>query len=1349
MAELQLEIELPNGKRLMVPLDRARTLRLGSHRECEVSLPYEGVQPLHCGVRWHQERFELIAAKQVQTVELNGKPVASAPLAANDRFTIGSLRVRVVAPGASTLQLAPLEEVPARKAGTAGAPEVPQGSALPDMSPGAKGVARAGAGDSQLGLAPLEAADHPTHQPKRQAAPQAPPSAPKLAGQLELAPLEEAEGKAAPTRATPAAPGASNRPTPPAGAAPGSAEPAAGKGGAPSLSAVPKWSTTPAGTSSAAGKGMAQPPKKRLPEQPAQQASKADLPLEAAKPVGSAPAQSADLAPAVEPATPRERSIPGATAGKPLTPAKPGSAKPAPHATPAAPSKTTTGQAGGPPKTPTQPSSAAPQAAGRSAGSSSTIDAFFDDALTGGADLTSLSFDEPSSPPAGTLGDPLAADVGMEPLGAAATAAAAPGLGQPAGKDRPRRTGLWLGVSAAIFAVLLLGGGGMWWLISRPSPEERLSSALAAYNAGRFADADKQLGRYLESYPHAPEGAKLRVKRAVARIKTLADGRKWEEYLRVCGEWLPGLALQAADEADREQLADVVLQSAEALTSEAAQGEGSEALLAQAQAALRLCGFLPLDGQQSRREEVERRFAGVRRQVSGGRALREAVEQLKRLAAAPGEGDPYAVRRALVHRYPELAASPELLAALQGVAERLAARVTFNNEVPSKRPSKAPRPRATVTFASSGAAAGTVENAAVVFCESHGTLYGLDPATGRLVWRRYVGDAALSAELPHATTGRRENAPPRELVLWDEAAGRLVRLQAANNKVVWESTLEGRAFSPVRLGDMWLVAQPSGRLLLFDHKTGTCQGAFAFPQQLACEPGIDPQRGRAYLLAEDSYLYVLDLNARRCVHAVYVGHAPGAAAWPPLLLSDRHLIVASDWGKTLKIYQVEQDRLSLRAQRDVGAELTDAPLVAHQSLWLATRIGVERCQIEDDSPQVLADGGRWKLAEHATLLPLLTPAADGVWVGGDGYALIRLPQAGTDAPGAGEQPLAPTVLADCVALRPLLALPDGALAVVARDKQAGFEAAAIDAAGQLRWQVQLAQPLVCPPVLDDQGATLRGADAAGRVYSISLATLAGDLVLDQPEMLLAEGRLPMTASVLGFEGGVWVAGWDRTLLSVSGRDGPRVQVELSARLVYPLVRWGDHVLALLEGGTLWVGDPKTLRGVASLGLDATGSGGGVWEFAAATGGKRLLLSDAAGRWWRCEWSAGAPGAVEAAELSAPPAWATVRPQWGPVLSGGMLIMAADDALLCAAPDGEVSWRYELAGRSPIGAAAVKGRLLVAFASGEVVELDFKQGHERAAWHTGEALAHGPLLTQRGVLVATPDGSLLLWERKEK
>ncbi len=1345
MAELQLEIELPDGKRLVVPLDRARTLRLGSHRDCEVTLPYEGVQPLHCGVRWHRDRYELIASKQVQTVELNGKAVASAPLAANDRFTIGSLQIRVVAPGASTLQLAPLEDASGVKQKT-DAPHAAQHASATAATPTGAATGRAGAGDSQLGLAPLEDAKHPAaSQAARPPSAKSAPSAPKTpAHELELAPLEETETKPAHQPSGPGGQaGAGRQPQGPASpAAP--AQPSASKGATLRPSGGSQWSSSPPPAATKGGTAKGQPPKKLLPQQPAQQSAQEEkteqLPRQpaAAKPdvPGKAPAT-------VKPASPTTPTSPGTAAspGKPVPPAKSQSpGKPAASGGPSAVAKSGSAQPGGQSRS----GAAAPQAPGRMGGATSAIEALFEDALPAGTDLAALSFDEPSTPAAAAGSSP-AMHAGLDPLAAADTAIAEPALKPPAGRQGPRRTGFWLVVAGSVLALCAAGGGGVWWLATRPSPEERLQAALAAYESGKLAEADRELGRYLEARPNVPEAPKLRVKRAVAQLKTLVDGRRWDEYLRVCDELLSTLPLEAAEQADVARLAELALQSVDALAGEAEQGDGSEAALGRALAALRICARLPLnDERQAQRLAAERRLAGVRRRVLGGKALREALEQLKQLSAGPGEGESYAVRRALVQHHPELASHPELLAALREVAETLAARVRFS-EVPTQpvgkkaRPgAKAEKPQATATFFSIGAIDGAVESVAVVFCEPHGTLYGLDPATGRLVWRRYVGAALLSAE----------DASPPELVYWDAAAGALVRLRTAQNKVVWESPVEGPAFRPVRVGDVWLVAQPSGRVLLFDHKRGTCKGAFDFPQQLACEPGIDANRGRAYVLAEDSHLYVLDLKSRRCTQSVYVGHAPGTAAWPPVPLSDRDLLLAADWGTRLQIYRVQQDRLVPHAEHKLGAQLTDAPLVGGKLLWLATASEVSCYRIDGEASELLAIAGRFKLAEGAHLAPALSRAADGVWIAAAGFMLIEPPRASENAEGAAELRAGRTMLPDCAALGPLAALRDGTMAVVTRPGRSGIEAVAVDAAGQVRWQARLGVPLACEPVLQDNGKTLHAADAAGRVYSVRMASLSGDVVLHEPEIQLAEGELPLDASVLGYEGGVWLAGWGRTLLSVAGRDAPRVQVELASPLARPPLRWGERVVAILEGGAIWIGDPKTLQAVASVDLWARGLRSAQWGFAAALSPDTLLLGADDRTWLQCRWSAEGTAQLKTNELAGPPAWAKPRLDWGPVVAGGGLVAAADDVLLFVAPQGEPAWRYELSGRQPVGAAAAQGRLLVAFADGGVVELDADSGAEQKAWRTNHRLSYGPLLTERGIVFAAADGSLLFYQRKE-
>lgn len=1323
MAELQLEIKLPDGKRLVVPLDRARTLRLGSHRDCEVPLPFEGVQPLHCGVRWHKERFELIAAKQVQTVELNGKPVASAPLAAGDRFTVGSVNIRVVAPAASGLELAPLEDLPAhQQAATAtSAAETARAPAAPLAERSAAGTTSKS--DSQLGLAPLVEPAHPPAQQPRKDIPTRPaePVATAAASERELllAPLDELEAKASPPKTQPS-------PTTPAPAqrAPSSASQAAtGRAVPPTPSGTPKWSPSPPPTAlSKGGKAKGEPA-----DVPAAQSVAG--PIDPAT-TGQAGTSTAKPRPPVDPAA----SAPTTGAAKGGVPALPG-AKEQPHAPKTAASE----QPSGKPKAGVPTGGPLPQSPARLSSATSAIDALFDDALPAEADLSSLSFDEPSSPSASPRQEPPVS--GADPLASMSATAERQGLQPRPGKALPRRAALWITAAAGVTASLLAGGGVLWWLLTRPSPEERLAAGLSAYEAGRWQEAIEQLGRYLQARPQAVEGARLRVKRAVAQIQLLATGRQWEEYLRVCREVLPQLPLQAADEPDVSRLADLVLGSVETLTDEAAHGEGGPAL-DRAMAAWRLTAGLPLnEAQNERRLAVEQKLLNFRRQFSRQQALRQTLDKLKQ---GVGKADsPFALRQALLQQFPELAASPELVAALQEVAAGMAERVAFK-KVSLPQPAKAPLPLATVTL-SAGGAGGTPDGVSVVFCESLGTLYGLQSATGRLAWRRYVGSANLAAVPWPGTADGTAGERTAELVLWDAAAGAVVRLRTADNQTVWAKAIDGPAFRPVRWKESWLVAQPAGRMLLLAHQDGTCQGAFEFPQPLACEPAVDIQRARAYVLGEDSHLYVVDLKARRCAQSLYLGHVPGAASWPPVLLSDGHLLVAAEWGRRLHHFQIGQQGLSPRGEQRLEAELTDAPTAVGKTLWLATRAGVDRYLMDDQNPQQLVPAGRWRLAEQAAPTTIAL-AGDGVWLAATGLLLITPSQ-----PGAGPSPelqARPTEPKDGTILALFPLQPEGIVALRDQPEGHGVEAVAVDGAGQLRWRTRLAVPWACAPVLDEQGATLRAADVSGRVLRVSVASLKGEMTQEAAGMLV-EGGLPAGAGVLGFEEGVWVAGWGRTLVAYDEGKASRTQLELPAPLAYRPLRSGSHVVALLERGAIWLGDPSTLREVASVHIDAGGVQHLPWATAAVVDSTRLTLGTVNGRWWQCSWSPGEPARLEAALLGAPPAWAEPRPHWGPVAVDGRLIAAGDDDLICTDPQHQQKWRYQLSGRQPVGVAAAKERLWVAFADGSVVELDGKNGKQHTAWHARQPLAFGPIQTSRGFVLATMDGSLLLWQRSEK
>jgi hypothetical protein len=228
--ELQLEIVQGDGNRRKVTLDQTKSMRFGTSKLVEVVVSGKDVRPLHCGVIWKRDHFELAAATAAKQVELNGTLVTSAVLKVGDRFRVGDVEITVVAseaPLTSTkatdaagandeISLAPLDEVPARKP-------------APAPKPAIKPLAFSTSSADEMVLAPMD--DVPA-RPAKAVTSAAPQAAPKNEAahddEMTLAPLAadalpKTQGPGSPPQKSAAKPA----PKPAAGTSANSNKPAA------------------------------------------------------------------------------------------------------------------------------------------------------------------------------------------------------------------------------------------------------------------------------------------------------------------------------------------------------------------------------------------------------------------------------------------------------------------------------------------------------------------------------------------------------------------------------------------------------------------------------------------------------------------------------------------------------------------------------------------------------------------------------------------------------------------------------------------------------------------------------------------------------------------------------------------------------------------------------------------------------------------------------------------------------------------------------------------------------------------------------------------------------------------
>ncbi len=144
----------------------------------------------------------------------------------------------------------------------------------------------------------------------------------------------------------------------------------------------------------------------------------------------------------------------------------------------------------------------------------------------------------------------------------------------------------------------------------------------------------------------------------------------------------------------------------------------------------------------------------------------------------------------------------------------------------------------------------------LVFAVDQGTAYGLDAATGRPLWRRFV---ALDPSLPAVTALPVAGPSASDVVLCDPVHQELLRVQGTTGGLLWRLVLGQPAVAqPVTMGKWLLLPTKDNRLLLIDPATGDSPRYFQLPQAVRLPPVVDAAHGLIFLAAEHSNLIVLD-----------------------------------------------------------------------------------------------------------------------------------------------------------------------------------------------------------------------------------------------------------------------------------------------------------------------------------------------------------------------------------------------------------------------------------------------------------------------------------------------------------
>ena len=978
----------------------------------------------------------------------------------------------------------------------------------------------------------------------------------------------------------------------------------------------------------------------------------------------------------------------------------------------------------------------------------------------------------------------------------------------------PRQVKLVLiswGVGVSVILGLLILA---WWL-SPPPPSEFMQKAEDAELVKDYGQAIVLYDKFLKHYPKEANADNVRYLRGLAKL------RQAEQKAAAEGDWTPAVeaALTELKELPGERGdPEIVLKLAVALANigqgaaRQAQGHPDEESVSRLQAVVNILeNDIPERIRPAKMlEEIKARLGPDRQEVEGRRELERTTTEIAAAADSDRQAA-YKAYREFVKSYPERSDDARLADAMKLVsaAERKTIKpvqkllAAAHDERPSDLVAAMPL---AVQPVKGELAEGQGKR---VFAVAQGTVFGLDAANGKTLWRRFV---ALDPKPTTSTWCPAVTASPLAgpaghhalvvdgVVLCDRVRQELLRLEGSTGALVWRLAVGAPIVGePVPAGTWLLLLTKDHRLLVIDATTGDCPRYFELPQAVRLPPVFDAAHGLIFLVAEASNLIVLggEPGTGQCRQVLHIGHEPGTIAAPPTVVGNFLLLAVNDTpGKaTLRVLAIsdkEGDPLSPAQTIPLEGRVNTAPVAWGGGAAIVTAQGgllaIERNEAAGRPFQVVASRPG---SSMETSVRCAVSAGDKFWVAD--RQLTRY------AVHADERRIVPEVIP---ALGMALVQPpviDGGtmFQVLQRPGMPGLTVSAFDLrANEAVWQTWVAAPLAAEPVLGPVSGKLTAVTASGGVFRGPPDGLKSSDKPWDPTLAVESSRLrkPL-CSLLPVRGDMFAmtSGADTTQIVIYDPKEQDRQFRwlLSPReMSVPPGLFAGGLLTACVNGQVFLLDADA-RGNIAKPLEPAVKDVTTWEWqppvavdnqlaVLCDGDKRLTLVRVSGDEEKALAEAAAittesklvsPVAVlgKLIFVAARGAAATTdsllsfalpdlarggsqvldgRCAWGPQRVGKWVLVGTDkDRLLAIDERGQVAWRSAL-GYGPLaGAPQLAGdEIFLAARSGVVWRISAAGGKELGKVDAGCPLGTGPLVVGSQVLVGGHEGSLLVVKR---
>ena len=963
-------------------------------------------------------------------------------------------------------------------------------------------------------------------------------------------------------------------------------------------------------------------------------------------------------------------------------------------------------------------------------------------------------------------------------------------------RDRRRKENIWdsplLLVGGGALLLFLILGGALSWALLGQSGDKMAEQAETFYREGSYTKAIEQYNLFLQQFPTHEQASLARVRRGLCQLRQAAEVTgNYAKALEVANEVLGEIGKENAFGEAKTELEGILPKIAEGLAKEARQ-KADPAVVQQARESVALIEKYISRSHQPKvlMDDIEASLALADRAIARNAELDKAVTGMDAAINQHKSEEAYLIRKRLLKSYPDLAGNDRLHAAVlkASQAEKDAVKTVAKPQPAEKSEPAGPAAAGPTVAAREFRRETPGGKGHVIYALAEGAAYGLDAATGKVLWRRFVGYQANGRGLGVPPVPL-DNKPGGDALLLDAAAGALLRVEATSGKLRWRHVIEGRiAAPPVVVDDRMLVAVESGRLVSMDSTTGDSPSFIQFPQSLGVAPAVDPQSSRIYQVAEHSNLYVLSADGK-CESVVYLAHEPGSITAAPVLLG-RFLVVCENRGADsvrLRVFSLGPEGQIAKAaavqEIDIEGHIDASPLVSGATLLATTDRGwvtVFRLSGTNTvSPLEKIASLRAGDRQNLIRFPLLI--RDQFWIAADGLSKHEIQSSlgnvrtlWTACPkSAFQQPV--TAVDDALFLiRRRANLPGVFVSAMAMDKPETY------------WETALAAPPVGEPDLRGQPSQVELVTALGGVFDLPSAAMKESSVVDQPVVAPKmdeitrpiEHVLRAADGLMAFTSG---AGTDQIIVLDRAATPQRLRrVVLLDGLAAPPTAFGGGLLAACQGGQVFLVDWQTgAYKVEPFQPKLAGGERLAWRQPVAVDENSVVLGDGKKMVYRLgivdqpKSHLAALDQVELAKAMASPV-AVVEgmvhvvdkagqlqqlalpkltpgkpiplgmPVWGPRGVGRRVFVATEDEQLFAIEGGKIVWQIGLPYGPMAGPPLPLGdHYILVSTSGVVWRVNAASGKELAKIETGHPLAAGAVLLGEQLLLSGNDGALYL------